>query len=113
MFARWPGGDERSLVPVAFGPGSAGLRHRLPAPGAGGPRILVVMDEDPFESEAGFAGMGVRGGVLLAVARFGDEGTTPIQQEGGSPPVGGKGLGGEGGGGPRQTGGLAPPGLRK
>ena len=103
MFARWPGGDERSLVPVAFGPGSAGLRHRLPAPGSGGgPRILVVMDEDPFESEAGFAGLGLRAELLRALSSLGYEEPTPIQQEAIPPLVAGNDLVGQAATGPER-----------
>jgi ATP-dependent RNA helicase DeaD len=59
-----------------------GLQARPPVGRESGDSPMVVaMDHHPFESEAGFAGLGLRAELLRALTTLGYEEPTPIQRE--------------------------------
>jgi ATP-dependent RNA helicase DeaD len=70
------------------------------------------MDENPFESEAGFAGLGLRAELLRALTNLGYEEPTPIQQEAIRPLVAGHDLVGQAATGTGKTAAFALPVLQ-
>lgn len=72
-------------------------------------RILVGMDEDLVESEAGFAGLGLRPELLRALLSLGYEEPTPIQREAIPPVLAGHDLVGQAATGTGKTAAFALP----
>jgi ATP-dependent RNA helicase DeaD len=70
------------------------------------------MDENPFESETGFAGLGLRPELLRALTNLGYEEPTPIQQEAIPPLVAGNDLVGQAATGTGKTAAFALPVLQ-
>src|SRR6476646_9489441 len=71
------------------------------------------MDEDPFESEEGFAGLGLRAELLRALTSLGYEEPTPIQQEAIPPLMAGNDLVGQAATGTGKTAAFALPLLQR
>ena len=80
--------------------------------GPGGSHIVVAMESNPLESEAGFAGLGLRAELLRALTALGYEEPTPIQQESIPPLVAGKDLVGQAATGTGKTAAFALPVLQ-
>jgi ATP-dependent RNA helicase DeaD len=74
--------------------------------------MVVAMNHDPFESAAGFAGLGLRAELLRALTDLGYEEPTPIQQEAIPPLVAGKDLVGQAATGTGKTAAFALPVLQ-
>jgi ATP-dependent RNA helicase DeaD len=70
------------------------------------------MDQNPFESDAGFAGLGLRAELLRALTNLGYEEPTPIQQEAIPPLVAGNDLVGQAATGTGKTAAFALPVLQ-
>jgi ATP-dependent RNA helicase DeaD len=74
--------------------------------------MVVAMENDPFESAAGFAGLGLRAELLGALTNLGYEEPTPIQQEAIPPLVAGNDLVGQAATGTGKTAAFALPVLQ-
>jgi ATP-dependent RNA helicase DeaD len=74
--------------------------------------MVVTMEDDPFESEAGFAGLGLRAELLRALTSLGYEEPTPIQREAIPPLVAGNDLVGQAATGTGKTAAFALPVLQ-
>jgi ATP-dependent RNA helicase DeaD len=75
--------------------------------------MVVAMDDNSFESEAGFAGLGLRAELLRALITLGYEEPTPIQQEAIPPLVAGNDLVGQAATGTGKTAAFALPVLQR
>jgi ATP-dependent RNA helicase DeaD len=71
--------------------------------------MVVPMDDDPFETEAGFAGLGLRAELLRALTSLGYEEPTPIQREAIPPLVAGNDVVGQAATGTGKTAAFALP----
>jgi ATP-dependent RNA helicase DeaD len=74
--------------------------------------MVDAMEDDPFESEAGFAGLGLRAELLRALTNLGYEEPTPIQREAIPPLVAGSDLVGQAATGTGKTAAFALPVLQ-
>ncbi len=75
--------------------------------------MVDAMETDPFESAAGFAGLGLRAELLRALTNLGYEEPTPIQQEAIPPLVAGNDLVGQAATGTGKTAAFALPVLQR